>query len=198
MLIAVVTSSGSSVDVRFVGAAEEPEDSHSEVEPQDGPSPIAPEIKELAWSAGAFVVFAILMRLVLYPRLKKGMDSRYSSIRAGHEDADAERAAARAEVAEYEGQVASLRAQAHERVDEARRTLEGERQARLADVNAGINERRQSSLADAEVARAAVRDDLESAAADVASRYIELATGRRPDSASVRSAVADSMEGASR
>ena len=100
MLIAVATQRGSSpVEVRIVGVADdegaEEGEAHSDVEPKDGPSPIAPEPKELIWGAGAFIVFAVLMRLVLYPRMKKGMDARYASIRTGHEDADATRQAAR-------------------------------------------------------------------------------------------------------
>ena len=110
MLIAVATQRGSSpIEVRIVGVADdeaEEGEAHSEVEPKDGPSPIAPELKELAWGAGAFVVFAVLMRLVLYPRMKKGMEARYASIRAGHEDADALRHSARAEVADYQTQLA--------------------------------------------------------------------------------------------
>ena len=54
-----------------------------------GPSPIAPEVKELAWGAGSFIVLFVLMRLVLFPRLKKGMDARYGKIRGDHETADA-------------------------------------------------------------------------------------------------------------
>ena len=43
-----------------------------------GPSPIAPEVKELVWGAGSFIVFALLMRFFLFPKLKKGMDARYA------------------------------------------------------------------------------------------------------------------------
>ena len=56
-----------------------------------GPSPIAPELKELGWGAGAFIVLFLLMRLVLFPRLKEGMDARYGKIRGDHEAADAAR-----------------------------------------------------------------------------------------------------------
>ena len=61
-----------------------------------GPSPIAPEIKELAWGAGAFILLFVLMRLVLFPRLKQGMDARYGKIRGDHETAEATRADAKA------------------------------------------------------------------------------------------------------
>ena len=93
MLTAVTTLTANSIEVRFVDALRGTnEDTHAGVEPKDGPSPIAPEMKELAWTAGAFVLFAVLMRLVLYPRLKSGMDARYAGIRGGHEGADAARA----------------------------------------------------------------------------------------------------------
>ena len=62
---------------------------------KSAPNPIAPESKELYWAAGSFIVLALLMRFVLFPRLKQGMDARYSHIRAGHEQADNARAAAR-------------------------------------------------------------------------------------------------------
>jgi hypothetical protein len=43
----------------------------------DGPSPIAPELKELLWGFGAFIVFLILMRLWLVPKVKRGLEARY-------------------------------------------------------------------------------------------------------------------------
>ena len=198
MLIAVATQRGSSpVEVILVGVADdeatEEGEAHSDVEPKDGPSPIAPELKELAWGAGAFVVFAVLMRLVLYPRMKKGMEARYANIRAGHEDADAMRVAARTEVSEYQTQVAALRAEASARVDAARQTLEGERQARLAEANARIAERRAEVVARVEAEREAARGQIEEAVAGLVSNITELATGKQPDGAVVSGAVASAM-----
>jgi F-type H+-transporting ATPase subunit b len=198
VLIAVATQRGSSpIEVIVVGVADdeatEEGEAHSDVEPKDGPSPIAPELKELAWGAGAFVVFAVLMRLVLYPRVKKGMDARYASIRAGHEDADAMRVAARAEVAEYQTQLAALRAEASARVDAARQTLEAERQERLAETNAGIAERRAEAVARVEAEREAARAQIEVAVAGLVSTVTEMATGRSPDDAVVSSAVSSAM-----
>ncbi len=159
----------------------------------DGPSPIAPEAKEIAWGAGSFIVLALLMRYFLFPKVKAGMDARYSLIRDGHEQADASRASARAEVSEYESALATVKAEANERVDAARHTLETERAARLEDVNAQLAARREAAMAENESAREAVRGDVASAAADVAARTIELATGRAPDASAVRAAVDQSM-----
>ncbi|HWM21731.1 MAG TPA: ATP synthase F0 subunit B [Ilumatobacteraceae bacterium] len=201
MLIAVATQRGSSlIEVRVVGTTDEEEseegEAHSDVEPKDGPSPIAPELKELAWGAGAFVVFAVLMRLVLYPRMKTGMEARYASIRAGHENADATRVAARAEVSEYQAQLAAVRAEAAARVDVARQTLEAERQERLAEANARIAERRSEAVARVEAEREAARAQIEEAVAGLVSNITELATGKQPDDALVSGAVSSAMTAA--
>ena len=163
------------------------------VEVPAGPGPIVPEIKELAWSAGAFIVFAVLMRYFLFPRLKRGMDARYASIRGQHEQADAARSGARNEVADYERQVAAAKAEAAGRLDAARQTLETERQARIATLNAELAELRAAAQADTDAAKAAARDQIHSAVADVAARAGELATGRRPEATVVTRVVDEVM-----
>lgn len=157
------------------------------------PGPIVPEVKELAWGAGSFIVFALLMRFVLFPKVKKGMDARYNSIRSAHESADTERADARAEVAAYEAQLAAIKAEAAKVVEAARATLESERQAKLAEVNAGIAERRAAATAQADAARTAARDQVHAAVSDVAGRAGELATGRRPAAGVVERVVNEVM-----
>ena len=215
MLTAVVTR-GSQIEVKFIAAedgeghseeitfeksqdfCEFPFDTEAEFEAseypcEEGPSPIAPEWKEIGWGAGSFIVLALLMRFFLYPRLKKGTDARYALIRDGHEQADTARAAARAEVAEYESALATVKAEAAERVDAARQTVEAERTARLAEVNAEIAARREAAAAQAAAARAAASGDIAAAVADVTSRTVELSIGKVPDSAAVQSAVSEAM-----
>jgi F-type H+-transporting ATPase subunit b len=198
VLIAVATQRGSSLlEVRSVGVADdeaaEEGEAHSDVPPKDGPSPIAPELKELVWGAGAFIVFAVLMRLVLYPRVKKGMDARYASIRAGHEDADATRLAARTEVEEYQTQLATVRSEASGRIDAARQVLEAERQERLAEVNARIAERRAEANARVDAERQAAGAQIEDAVAGLVSNLTERATGKQPDGTAVARAVSSAM-----
>ena len=164
-----------------------------EAEVKPGPSPIAPELKEVAWGGGSFVVFAVLMRFWLFPRLKKGMDARYAGIRSDHEGADATRSAAKAEVAGYEAQLAGVKAEAAAHIETARQTLETERTARLAVVNAEIAEHRNAAAAENDAARVAVQSQIESAVADVSGRAIELAVGKRPDVTLVNRVVADVM-----
>jgi F-type H+-transporting ATPase subunit b len=204
VLTAVVTR-GAHIEVRFVAAEEAGEEANvdcefpleagveSEEPCETGPSPIAPEIKEIAWGAGSFIVLALLMRFFLYPRLKKGMDARYAHIRGGHEQADTARASARAEVSEYESALATVKAEANDRVEAARQILESERSARLSEVNAAIAARREAAAAEAQTARDAVRGDIAAAVADVTARTIELSAGKTPDAAAVQGAVDEAM-----
>ena len=213
MLTAVVTK-GLAIEVQFVAAEEGegegitfeesqdfcefPFETEAEFEaseyPCDDPlTPLEIEAKELAWGAGAFIVLALLMRFWLFPAVKKGMEARYSLIRDGHEQADTARGAARAEVAEYESALATVKAEANERLDAARQTLESERSARLAEVNTIIAAKREAAAAEAAAAREAASADVASAVADVASRTVELATGKVPDAAAVNAAVDNAM-----
>jgi F-type H+-transporting ATPase subunit b len=219
VLTALVTQTGGSVAVRFVETAppstEEhadettattdehatetaaAEDDHSTEaggaahteEVDEGPSPIAPEVKELAWGAGAFIVLAVVIRYVAFPKLRKGMTARYDSIRQGFDDADTLRADARGAVAQYEQALAGVKAEAAAVVDAARQQLESERQVRLGEVNAGIAERRAAAAAQADAARQAAAGQVNAAVGSVASRAVELATGKRPSDASVTDAV---------
>jgi F-type H+-transporting ATPase subunit b len=178
--------------VMLVPEAEEPAEGApaGEAAVEDtGPNPIAPEVKELAWGAGAFIVLALAMRFFLFPRVKQGMDARYGKIRGDLEGADAAKAAAERDVAEYQAALAEARAEAAGRVEAARATLEAERQARLAEVNARVGERRAAAAAAADEAKRAARSQVESAAGDVAAAVAEAAIGRRPGADAVARAV---------
>jgi F-type H+-transporting ATPase subunit b len=200
------------VEVRFVGttvpgegeeiesaeeeaiAAEEGGEAEAEhAVPEDDLNPIFPEVKEILWGFGSFVVLALLMRYFLYPRLRKGMDARYGLITSGHEQAEQITASAKGDVANYESQLAAAKAEAATRLDAARGTLEGERSERLAEVNARIAERRAAAATELENARAAVQGDVEAAVRDVAARAGRLATGRDPDPSVVAEAVSSVM-----
>lgn len=205
MLTAVVTR-GTNIEVQLVPMADEAEgeEAHEldcEFPAEDesgqatgacetGPNPIMPEVKEVAWGAGSFIVLALLMRFVLYPKLRAGMDARYHHIRDEHERADSARAAARAEVAQFESSLATVKAEANERVDEARRTLEAERASRIEELNREIAAKRDAALADAREARAAIEADVVGAVTDVTATTLERATGVAPDPARVERAVA--------
>lgn len=194
MLTAVVTFAGPAFEVSLVDAAfVTAEEGHEAEGPESDLNPIFPEVKEVVWGFGAFVVLALAMRLFLYRKVRDGMTLRYDSIDADLEQAESLTASARSDVAEYEAQVASVRADAHARVEAARATLESERSAKLTEVNRRIAEKRAAAAAEVDAAKAAARGQVEAAVADVASNLAQRATGRAPSPEVVNAAVADAM-----
>ena len=199
MLTVIVTkSNGGVVDVRLSSAiTADDADTTSTGQPVDtGPNPIAAEPKELLWSAGAFLVLLVVMRYFLFPRLKKGMDERYASIRSNIEGADEVKSSARADVANYDAAVAAVRVEAAARVDAARQTLDSERTARLSEVNARIATARADADAANNAARAAGQAQVASAVSTVVAQAAELASGSRPEQSVVDQVVKQVMESA--
>lgn len=200
--VATVSVTDAAVTVLLASPPGEGEEEHAEEEthaeeghavPEKDLNPIFPELKEVVWGFGSFVVFAVLLRFVFYPRLRKGMDARYSAIRSGHEDAERVTDDARAAVAQYEGQLAGIRGEAQQRIEAARATLEAERSEQIAAANARIAEKRAAAVTAAEQARLAAQGDVEAAVRAVAARAGELATGQAPDASVVSDAVSAVM-----
>jgi len=138
------------------------------------------------------------MRVFLFPRLKKAMDQRYANIRADIEGADAVKAAARSDVADYEKALAAVRAEAAAKVDAARVKLDAERAEKLREVNTRIATRRSEAEAQAEAARTAARGQISAAVTTVATTATTIAVGKTPDASVVKRAVDAVMEGATR
>ncbi len=191
--VTTVSVNDAAVTVHLAGLAPTQAGASEEAVPEKDLNPIFPEVKEIVWGFGSFVVFAVLMRYWLYPRLRKGMDARYFMIREGHETAEKVTDDAREAVAQYDAQVATIRAEAQQRIEAARATLDAERAEKLGAANTRIAEKRAAAATEAEQARAAAQGDVESAVRSVASRFAELATGRTPDPAVVNEAVAATM-----
>ena len=196
MLTAVVTSSGSNVEVTLLGGDFVTADEAGTEEaagPEKDLNPIFPELKEVVWGFGSFVVLALVLRLGLFRKVRDGMTARYDSVQSDLAEADALTASARADVADYDAQVASVRAEAQTRVEAARATLESERTARLAEVNARIAEKRAVANAEVEAAKLEAQPHVEAAVADVAALAGELATGKAPTHTAVVNAVSEAM-----
>jgi F-type H+-transporting ATPase subunit b len=194
VLTAVATvTADEAVSVVFVTADEGGAEAGENQPAETDLNPIAPELKEMVWGFGSFAVLALLMRYFLYPRLRKGMDARYEVIKGGHEQAEQVTDAARDDVARYEAQLATIKAEAQQRIDAARAVLDGERSERLAEVSTRIGEKRAAAATAVEQARTAAQADVEAAVRSVASRAGELATGRTPAPDVVSAAVADVM-----
>lgn len=194
MLTAVVVRRADSFDVHLIAQEDGGEEAGASEEAADeGPSPIAPELKELAWGAGAFLVLLIAMRLFLFPAVKRGMVARYGKITDDHAEAEKMTSAAEHDVEEYEQALAGVRAEAAQRIGAARQTLEGERAEKLEAVNERIAQRRAEAMAEIAAAREAAQGSIEDAVVDVAGRASELAVGRRPTDDELRRVVNDVM-----
>lgn len=162
------------------------------VVPED-PSPLAIEVKELAWTMGSFLVLLLLMRLWLYPRLKSTMDARQALIDNGLAEAESVKAAAQAEVADYQAALDEVRSEGQSRIDAAAKQVEGERQAKLAEVNAAIAERKSAAVAEVEAAKAAVASRVADAASDVVNTAAGHVLGQPPSGSTVSAAVQQAM-----
>lgn len=197
MIIHVTTWQGQPVQVQIISGSSSTEAAATEAS-TTGPNPIAPEGKELIWGAGSFLVFLVLMRVFLFPKLKKGMNARYNGIQSDHEYADATRIGARTDVSRYESALVEIRNQASARIDKARQMLDSERTAKIAEVNARIAQQRSAAESEASAARLAVRDQIAAAVATVAARTTQIAVGKNPDASVVQRAVAQAMEAGTR
>jgi F-type H+-transporting ATPase subunit b len=144
------------------------------------------------------LVFLVLMRVYLFPKLKKGMDARYTSIREDFEQADATRQGAQSDVAKYEAALAEVRAEAAGRIDAARQTVDAERNAKIAETNSKIAAKRVAADAELAAARAKVRDQVAEAVSTVTARTTQLAVGKSPDGSVVREAVQQVMQSGAR
>jgi F-type H+-transporting ATPase subunit b len=194
VLTAVVTFSGPTFEVSLLDSTFVSVEEGSEAEgPESDLNPIFPEVKEVVWGFGAFVVLALAMRLFLYRRVREGMTLRYDRIEGDLESAEASMVSARTDVAEYDAQVAAVRAEAQTKVEAARATLEAERTEQIAAANARIADKRAAAAAEVEAAKQAARGQVETAVVDVSARLAELATGRAPSDDSVRRAAGDAM-----
>jgi len=192
VLTAVVTFSGSTFDVTLQGATFVTAEEGTEAQgPESDLNPIFPEVKEVAWGFGAFVVLALVMRLFLFRKVRDGMTARYDRIEGDRVLADEATTSARADVAAYEAQLASVRSDAQARLETARSTLEAERTEQITAANARIADKRSAAAAEVDAAKQAARGQVESAVVDVSARLSELATGRRPSGDVVSRAVGD-------
>jgi F-type H+-transporting ATPase subunit b len=190
----IVTSSGPGLSTVSVLTAEEGSSTTAESE-KSPPNPILPAMTELAWAAGAFIVLVLLMRYFLYPRLQKGTEARNELIRSGNESAEETRASVRQLQADYDAGIAAARAEAGTVIDAARKAVDEDRAAKLAETTARIDEMKRVAVAEDEEARQAASSGVEEAVADVASVLAGRALGREVRIDELRPLAADVVSG---
>jgi F-type H+-transporting ATPase subunit b len=200
VLAVVTTNGGRLASVRVVAAAEggtaptactqSQKDANSFSNPSHcatkEPNPILPELREIVWGGGSFVVLFLLLRLWLYPAVKKSMDLRAAKVSGDLDSADQARASVEAERRSYASHLATARAQAAEAMEAARSEVEVVRAGRLADLNAELARERAVATAEIDAAKAAAQASLADTVAQLATQAASKVLGRPLDVAANR------------
>ncbi len=120
---------------------------------KEAPNPILPVPKEMAWGLGSFLLLVVLMRVWLFPKLKKGTDARYAKTRGDLDEAERIREEAAIDVARYQAAIAESNAEAARLLEIARQEIDADRGAKVTAANARIAELRAAAAAEIEAAR---------------------------------------------
>jgi F-type H+-transporting ATPase subunit b len=133
----------------------------------EAPSPIIPELNEIIWGGGAFLVLLALMLWKGFPAVKKIMDERSEKIASDLDQADQAKVDARAVKTQYEAELADAKSEASRIIEEARQQAESLRADLQARAETDIAEMRTQASADLEAARERAMGDLQAEVADI-------------------------------
>jgi F-type H+-transporting ATPase subunit b len=158
---------------------------------EEAPNPILPVGSEMAWGIGSFLVLVLLMRVWLFPKLKKGTDARYAKTRADLDDAERIRAAGADDVARYEAAIGEANAEAARLLEQARGEVDADRNAKVSAANARIAERRAAAAAEVEAARQAALASTEPIVLEIGASAAERILGVPVDRERARPIVAE-------
>jgi F-type H+-transporting ATPase subunit b len=161
---------------------------------KEAPNPILPVGSEMAWGLGSFLLLVLLMRVWLFPKLKKGMDARYAKTRADLDDAERIREAGAADVARYDAAIADANAEAARVLERVRQELDSDRTAKVTAANARIAERRGAAAAEVEAARRAALSSTEPIVLEIGASAAERILGVPVDRDAVRPLIAEIVE----
>jgi F-type H+-transporting ATPase subunit b len=202
-VIAAITLSGgqlASVQVRTSGEVRPCDDGDSFNNPSQcatkEPNPILPELREIVWGMGSFILLAVLMRAVLYPRLQRSMDARAARIQGDLDSADQVTASVAGEQRSYADRIAAARNEAATILDTARAKSEGVRSERVAELNAELGHLRTAATAEVDAAKATAHASLADSVAQLAVRAASKVVAKPLDVAANRSVVDQFLNGA--
>lgn len=147
----------------------------------EAPSPIIPELDEIIWGGGAFLVLFFFMARFGFPAVRKAMDARAEKIRADLDEADRAKAEAQRVQAEYEAELADAKSEAARIVDEARTQADQLKQELQARADADIAEQRARATAEIEAGRRQAIDDLRAEVSEIALGAAERVVGASLD-----------------
>jgi len=161
---------------------------------EEAPNPILPVGSEMAWGLGSFLVLVLLMRVWLFPKLKKGTDARYAKTQADLDDAERIREEGAEDVARYDAAIAEVNAEAARVLEQARQHVDGDRTAKITAANARIAERRAAAAAEVEAARQAALASTEPIVLEISASAAERILGVPVDRNAVRPVVTEIVE----
>jgi F-type H+-transporting ATPase subunit b len=133
----------------------------------EAPSPIIPEINEVIWGGGAFVVLLALMLWKGFPAVQKIMNERSEKIASDLDEADKAKTDAQAVKSQYEAELADAKSAAAAVLEEARQQAEVLRSDLQARAETEISEMKAQAASEIEAARERAMGDLQSEVADI-------------------------------
>jgi F-type H+-transporting ATPase subunit b len=133
------------------------------------------------------------MRYWLYPKLKKGMDSRYSKTQADLAEAERLREEASLELARYQAAIAEANTQAGRVLEAARHEVDADRNAKVTAAGARIAERKAAAAAEIDDARQAALARTQPIVVEIAATAASRVLGSEVNRGEVEPLVADVM-----
>ena len=133
----------------------------------EAPSPIIPEINEVIWGGGAFVVLLALMLWKGFPAVQKIMNERSEKIATDLDEADKAKSEAQAVKSKYEAELADAKSAAAAVIEEARQQAEVLRSDLQQRAEAEIAEMKEQAAADIDTARERAMGDLQSEVSEI-------------------------------
>ena len=135
-------------------------------------NPILPEMKEVIWFTGAFLILFVLMKKFAIPPVQKMMNERSEKIRDNLEEAEQVRNEAQDILKQYKRQLADAREESNRIIEEARETAENLRRDMLQRAEDQVAELRERSREEIRAAQERATSELQSRVGTMA---IELA-----------------------
>jgi|TARA_B100002003_G_scaffold59834_2_gene55255 F-type H+-transporting ATPase subunit b len=134
----------------------------------EAPSPILPELNEIIWGGGAFLILFVLMVKKGFPAVQGAMDARAERIRSDLDEADRAKLEAQSVKSDYEARLADAKAEASRLIDEARGDAEKVRADLVARAEADAAGIRERAAAESDAAKAQAIADLRAEVASIA------------------------------
>ncbi len=152
-----------------------------DVDCQESPNPLVPEINEVIWGFVGFALVFGFLSWKAYPAMKKGMNARTERIQGDLDAAEAQRTEAAGILDEYKAQLADARQESARIIEEARQAAEEVRSNLQAKAEADIAELRARAQADIESAKVQAVADLRGEVTALAIGAAEQVVGRNLD-----------------